>query len=360
MSEFEPKRRLWLCRLFVAVVVVALGVAGVPYLLERDALSALPTGAVVDRKHAVDLTPLERAEFVEAVRSLQTAPAPDDPEITWYEQFVQWHLEGARCENAHGNSGAIHFSPVFLPWHREFLLKFEAALQEVSGNPNLRIPYWDFTDPASSAAVFSADFMGGMGDPSQDNAVTTGPFARGPYELRVFEPPELGGPPGKPYLTRNPGSPPVLPAEQVENVMRAEHFDVAPFDATADPNASFRNAIEGWRGANGRPDCSDGWISTAEVMGEPDLSVGSPMVGHNMVHALVGGAAIAQTSPNDPVFWLLHANIDRLWSIWQQTHPDGFPAQAAGWTPDSTMWPWFDTPIENFDSIEANGYRYAN
>ena len=28
------------------------------------------------------------------------------------------------------------------------------------------------------------------------------------------------------------------------------------------------------------------------------------------------------TSPNDPVFWLLHAGIDRLWSSWQVAVPD--------------------------------------
>ena len=29
---------------------------------------------------------------------------------------------------------------------------------------------------------------------------------------------------------------------------------------------------------------------------------------------------IAGTSPNDPVFWLHHANVDRLWAQWQASY----------------------------------------
>ena len=29
---------------------------------------------------------------------------------------------------------------------------------------------------------------------------------------------------------------------------------------------------------------------------------------------------MTSTSPNDPIFWLHHANIDRIWSAWQDRH----------------------------------------
>ena len=37
------------------------------------------------------------------------------------------------------------------------------------------------------------------------------------------------------------------------------------------------------------------------------------------------------TSPNDPVFYLNHANVDRIWSGWQQKHgnPPYLPDAAA-------------------------------
>lgn len=46
---------------------------------------------------------------------------------------------------------------------------------------------------------------------------------------------------------------------------------------------------------------------------------------HNLVHRWVGGNMVDMTSPNDPVFWLHHCNIDRLWAAWQVLHPDEEP-----------------------------------
>lgn len=38
---------------------------------------------------------------------------------------------------------------------------------------------------------------------------------------------------------------------------------------------------------------------------------------HNLVHNLIGGSmASIRISPRDPVFWVHHANIDRLWVAW--------------------------------------------
>ena len=39
---------------------------------------------------------------------------------------------------------------------------------------------------------------------------------------------------------------------------------------------------------------------------------------HNLVHHWVGGNMLRMTSPNDPVFFMHHDAIDRMWSIWQR------------------------------------------
>lgn len=40
---------------------------------------------------------------------------------------------------------------------------------------------------------------------------------------------------------------------------------------------------------------------------------------HNNVHNLIGGAmASVKISPRDPIFWVHHANVDRLWVAWLQ------------------------------------------
>jgi hypothetical protein len=38
---------------------------------------------------------------------------------------------------------------------------------------------------------------------------------------------------------------------------------------------------------------------------------------HNIVHLWVGGTMQTFQAPADPIFWLHHSQIDRLWSIWQ-------------------------------------------
>jgi tyrosinase len=56
---------------------------------------------------------------------------------------------------------------------------------------------------------------------------------------------------------------------------------------------------------------------------------------------------MAMSSPNDPVFWLHHCNIDRLWAEWQTENPgrmylppSGTPGVVAGHGLDDPMPPW--------------------
>jgi tyrosinase len=41
---------------------------------------------------------------------------------------------------------------------------------------------------------------------------------------------------------------------------------------------------------------------------------------HNTVHGVVGGVMGTSRSPADPLFWLHHCFIDKLWANWQQTN----------------------------------------
>ena len=71
------------------------------------------------------------------------------------------------------------------------------------------------------------------------------------------------------------------------------------------------------------------------------------------------------TSPNDPVFWLHHANIDRLWSIWGARHGNAYAPTTTnlhGQGLDDPMWPWrqsgyFVSPRSVLD-ITPMGYAY--
>lgn len=47
---------------------------------------------------------------------------------------------------------------------------------------------------------------------------------------------------------------------------------------------------------------------------------------HDMVHRAVGGTMAGTTSPADPLFWLHHAFVDKLWSDWRKVHSGNIAA----------------------------------
>src|SRR5439155_1819781 len=47
---------------------------------------------------------------------------------------------------------------------------------------------------------------------------------------------------------------------------------------------------------------------------------------HGYVHEAAGGTMAGSSSPADPLFFLHHANIDRLWSLWQRSHARAKPS----------------------------------
>jgi tyrosinase len=72
---------------------------------------------------------------------------------------------------------------------------------------------------------------------------------------------------------------------------------------------------------------------------------------HNALHVWIGGHMATAGSPNDPVFFLHHCNIDRLWAKWQVTHSGSGHYPANSTTPqgfeipighrlNDPMWPW--------------------
>ena len=289
------------------------------------------------RKNAKNLTAQEKADFVNAVLKMKQTPSPYNAELNYYDQFVEWHLLAFYCvpnDNTHEMYPA-HQRPSFLPWHRVYLDMFEKALKQVSGK-DIAVPYWDWTDPSSTAAVFSDDLLGGDGDPSQNHAVTTGPFRKGAWNIRIDDTRDIsiifieedGDPNNVPYLVRGFGkfmdSTVTLPSiAELNNTLSISKYDSAPWDSSVDTAVSFRNSLEGWRHTAGDT-CNEGFM---DVKWTPTKR--SQM--HNVVHLwtggviktngkIIGGNMTTATSPNDPAFWLHHANIDRIWTAWMNRH----------------------------------------
>ncbi|PSJ42982.1 tyrosinase family protein [Allosphingosinicella deserti] len=67
----------------------------------------------------------------------------------------------------------------------------------------------------------------------------------------------------------------------------------------------------------------------------------------------VGDMLSNLTASFDPIFWPIHANIDRLWSVWQQDHPNSLPVGL-----DAVLTPWSYAVRDTID-IHRFGYEYV-
>jgi tyrosinase len=264
------------------------------------------------RKNQATLTTSERARYVAAVLGLKASGK--------YDQYVQQHM------NAMNDA---HRGPAFFPWHREFLRRFELDLQAIDASVTL--PYWNWTvDNSGTSSIWNDDFMGGNGRPS-DGQVMNGPFrfASGNWTL-AFD---------GPALRRRFGvSAPALPtAGDVTTALAETVYDVPPYSTAS---------TSGWRNR------CEGWISGPQL--------------HNLVHVWVGGSMGPMSSPNDPVFFLHHCFVDKLWSDWMRMHPGSGYIPVSGAPPGhnlgDAMQPWAGlgstvTPASVLDH-HALGYAY--
>ncbi|MBW4678851.1 MAG: tyrosinase family protein [Microcoleus vaginatus WJT46-NPBG5] len=282
------------------------------------------TAGLQVRRNAATLNATEIERFVNAIRMLKTrtVTAANGVVISEYDQFVAAHLGAMDLAGRPGPDGrplvnAAHGRAGFLPWHRTFTYEFEKALQVV--DPTVTIPYWDWTDISGSQnVIFTNNFMGGNGSTNGNpgGAVQSGPFttARGWVQRSdLSRDVWLGTSTGTQALTRNLGS--FAPGPTNRGMITAAQENTA-LNTTS--YLTLNNRIE--------------------------LNI------HNPMHNWVGGSMNLMTSPNDPIFWMLHANVDRLWARWQTAvagtgRLNGAEAYAAnfqgyGHSRLDPMWPW--------------------
>ncbi|WP_018348413.1 tyrosinase family protein [Longispora albida] len=273
------------------------------------------------RKNQRNLTATERAAFVAALIELKRRGT--------YDNFVRQHIDRANGDSDNGVRIG-HRSPSFLPWHRQYLLEFERALQAI--NPAVNLPYWDWTTDGASSTMWNTDFLGPNGVAAQNYRVTSGPFAEagGNWPLTVRSDTAT-------YLRRNftgtTGVTTLPTAGDVSTVLAQGTYDVSPWNSTS--ASGFRNYLEGFRGPNV----------------------------HNRVHNWVSGTMAGFGSPNDPVFWLHHCHVDKLWSDWQRRYPAATYLPSAGTANvvdiDEAMQPWGGTVTPRSMLNHTAWYTYA-
>lgn len=77
---------------------------------------------------------------------------------------------------------------------------------------------------------------------------------------------------------------------------------------------------------------------------------------HNNVHRAVGGEMATATSPSDPLFWVHHANIDRLWADWQKQHRRARVSNSSETLQPARL---FGVPVSGVLKVSKLGYRYG-
>jgi hypothetical protein len=273
------------------------------------------------RKSLYTLTPAQLQAFKDALNAIKADGA--------YDAFIERHHHSMMTATlSPGEVGGpsfrnvAHRGPAFLPWHRYFCRELELALQ--TKNPLVTLPYWNWAADAANpaaAALWNTNpaqpiYVGGDGT-GPGGVVTTGPFAgwtalvEGAGGALVPRPGGILRALGSGTATGEPDFP--TAAQVTDAVQNLAVYDTAPWRTIS--AGSFRNRIEGWLANPGEN--------------------GSQL--HNRVHIWVGGDMGPGTSPNDPIFFLHHANVDRLWAQWQYAHPASAYLPAAGGPPGHNL-----------------------
>jgi tyrosinase len=218
--------------------------------------------------------------YAQAVGKMQTAIAEGNPTswvFQWYTHFVKgsttkaaelariypspspWKtLATATWNTCQAHSGQPE--NYFLPWHRMFVYYFETIIRQVSGVATFTLPYWNYSVTGANRGVVPPQFR-----------LPNDPIFKTLYVAK-----------------RN------SLANQGKNIAQGQPDD--PLSLVSLAQCSY-----GPSGAN------QGFNAT--------LDFGL----HGNVHVLTGNGQNMGSVPwaaGDPIFWMHHSNIDRLWASW--------------------------------------------
>ncbi|CAD5220573.1 unnamed protein product [Bursaphelenchus xylophilus] len=207
----------------------------------------------------------------------------DDERRRWHYALTVLKQSGEydRLSGEHmvvGAGSGAHSGPGFLPWHREYLKRFEIALRLI--DPSVSVPFWDsvmdnyLPDPRDSI-LFTPDFIG---QTDANGFVVNGPFAY----WRTLE--------GRAAIWRQLGMEGGLFTEaQLNNMMQQTNVEYVMAYTVPLPGCPYPpnyQAIE---------------------------------YTHSNIHLWIGGdMKPPTTSANDPIFYMHHSFVDFLWEQWRQ------------------------------------------
>lgn len=227
--------------------------------------SALTVGGFLINTNTIHAKDTFASTAGKGVRKNVNLLSATDPDLIAYKKAVEvMKARPASDPTSWAFQATIHndFCPhgnwFFLPWHRAYLKHFEDICREASGNPDFNLPYWDWTEFPQIPPAFL-----GANNPLNHQKRTATPNSTASGEF--------------------------IGKKVIDEILKLESFeDFASYNSTvprpADPNEGGTGQLEG--------------------------------TAHNYIHGFVGGDMGSWFSPLDPIFWLHHANVDRLWATW--------------------------------------------
>jgi tyrosinase-like protein/polyphenol oxidase-like protein len=219
--------------------------------------------------------------YANAVKVMQSRPATDPTSWAW--QAAVHGTYTAPPAGANWN-GCQHAGWFFLSWHRMYLYFFERivrkAVLDAGGPADFALMYWNYDRPFPANSLPPAFRAQTLPDGTANPLFITSPNRSAGL---------MGG-----------GQVPSTATSSVA-AMAQTQFSSAPF------GTSF----------------GGGRVGPAQFAGSTGQLEFTP---HNAMHPTIGGPIIGQcggglmSDPNcaarDPIFWLHHANVDRLWTNW--------------------------------------------
>jgi hypothetical protein len=237
------------------------------------------------RRDIATISDEERTLFVNAIRKL------DDPTSAFVYgnnagheaadangNITYWDMQEQIHKDAHAHGIDVHAGPAFVPWHRDIVNRLEGLLRMV--DPRLSLHYWDWTtDPR----VATGDRV----------AILTGTAPGSPVGFMGSSSGNAGAPFGDFESTEITGDPSLgIPGDGVhDHIWRAVSPGAPPLasDSSILSNTTFTSFNAALQSA------------------------------HNAAHGYIGGSlGNAHFSFHDPMVFLLHSNMDRLWAMWQR------------------------------------------
>ena len=229
-----------------------------------------------------------------------------------------------------------HFGSSFLPWHRYYLLQYESELRHIGekmGISNFTLPYWDWT-PTSSCLMFTHELFG---TPEYSDSVVNvngALFENGKWPVICDQLFRLKA--ENEHLTVN-----ATECAQVKTLCDIEGDHVANRPLQRGAVTDLRNLrlpdykliamsltpdqIEGTYGLTYYLEGDTEQCAGEAVKCAYDANEDTNM--HGLVHEYMGGQmSTGGTAPNDPVFFLHHANVDRIYERWLQKYNGILPS----------------------------------